>query len=231
MAPSVSAQLVDVVAPRLDYTPPFPMMAVQEIEMSAVVADDEGVRSVRLFYRKKGEEQYKSLAFEKKRGDEKRGVYSLSIPRRDVGPDGVEYYLVAEDRSGNQTVRGEALRPLFMKAILPRPTLEDAQRRFERLRRAWEAKDLVEMQALSEMPKSRELFFEQLFETYRSIAVEVTPEAGDGSDPVAAARFTIQGLVDADGNRVAPAAAWATARVRLPFPHNENEPWGKIIWE
>ncbi len=233
MTASVSAQLIDVVAPRLDYTPPFPMMAVQEIEMSAVVADDEGVRSVRFFYRKKGEEQYKSLSFEKKRGDEKRGVYALSIPRREVVPEGLEYYLVAEDGSGNRTVKGEALRPLFMRAVLPRPTLTDAQRRFAWLKRAWEEKNLAEMQALSEMPKPREEFFRLLFETYRSLAVEMTlddaerPESG----PVAAARFTITGLVDADGNRVAPSAAWATARVRLPFPHNENEPWGKIIWE
>lgn len=209
------------------------MMAVQQIEMSAVVTDEEGVRSVRLFYRKKGEQAYKSRSFEKKRGDEKRGVYVVSIPRLEVGPDGLEYYLVAEDGSGNRTVKGEALRPLSMRAILPRPTLTDAQRRFERLKRAWEEKDLAEMRALSEMPASREAFFQQLFENYRSIDLEVTLEAADrgGSDPVAAARFTIKGLVDSDGNSVAPGAAWSTARVRLPFPRDEKEPWGKIIWE
>jgi hypothetical protein len=209
------------------------MMAVQEIEMSAVVSDEEEVRSVRLFYRKKGEEQYKSLLFEKKRGDKKRGVYALSIPRLDVGPEGLEYYLVAEDASGNQTVKGEALRPLFMRAALPRPTLTDAQRRFERLKRAWEEKNLAEMQALSEMSKSREVFFRQLFENYRSIVVEMTLEESERSEnnPVAAARFTMKGLVDSDGNSVVPAAAWSTARVRLPFPRDENEPWGKIVWE
>lgn len=214
MAFPVSAQLLDVVAPRLDYTPPFPMMAVQEIEMSAVVADEEGVRSVRLFYRKKGEEQYKSLPFEKKRGDEKRGVYALSIPRLEVGPEGVEYYLVAEDGSGNRTVKGEALRPLFMKAILPRPTLKEAQRRFAWLKRAWEEKDLAEMKRLSEMPESREEFFRQLFENYRSIVLEMTSEEAErsGTDRVASARFTLQGLVDAEGNSVVPGTAWATAR-------------------
>lgn len=229
----VSAQLLDVVAPRLDYTPPFPMMAVQEIEMSAVVADEEGVRSVRLFYRKKGEQQYKSLLFEKKKGDEKKGVYALSIPRLDVGPEGLEYYLVAEDGSGNQAVKGEALRPLFMRAVLPRPTLKEAERRFEWLKKAWEKKDLAEMQSLSEMPESREEFFRLLFENYRSIDLELTlePAERNGADPAAAARFTIKGLIDAQGNRVVPGAAWATARVRLPFPRSEKEPWGKMIWE
>lgn len=232
-APSVSAQLIDVVAPRLDYTPPFPMMAVQEIEMSAVVSDEAGVRSVRLFYRKKGEEAYQSLSFEKLRGDEKKGVYRLSIPRLEAGPEGLEYYLVAENVSGNRTVKGEALRPLFMQAILPKPTRKEAQRRFEWLKEAWEEKDLDEMRALSEMPAPREEFFRLLFENYRSVQLEMTLEEADrdGDDRVAAARFMIKGLVDAQGNRVVPGAAWATARVRLPFPRNENETWGKIIWE
>ncbi|TAK10198.1 MAG: hypothetical protein EPO39_00630 [Candidatus Manganitrophaceae bacterium] len=223
-----SAQLRDVVAPRLDYTPPFPITMVQEIEMSAVVTDEGGVRSVRLFYRKKGEQQYKSLLLEKKRGDEKRGVYALSIPRLEVGPEGLEYYLVAEDGSGNQRVKGEALHPMYMRALLARPTLKEAHRRFEWLKQAWEAKDLAEMRALSELPKSREAFLRQMFENYRSIALEMTVEE---AEPVASARFTIKGLVDADGNSVVPGAAWSTARVRLPFPRDENETWGKIIWE
>lgn len=229
----VSAQLLDIVAPRLDFIPPFPITAVQEIEMSAVAADDEGVRSVRLFYRKKGEEQYRSRLLEKQRGDEKRGVYALSISRLDLYPAGLEYYLVAESVSGNRTVKGEALRPLFMRTLLPGPTLDDAQARFERLKRAWEEKNLAEMRSLSEMPESREAFLLQLFENYRSIILEMALEGVErrGIDSAASARFTIKGLVDAEGNRVAPGAVWASARVHLPFPDNEEEGWGKIIWE
>lgn len=128
-------------------------------------------------------------------------------------------------------MKGEALHPLFMQAILPKPTLKEAQRRFEWLKEAWEEKDLAEMRALSEMPAPREEFFRLLFENYRSIDLEVTLEEADRDGGVAAARFTIRGLVDAQGNRVVPGAAWSTARVRLPFPGNENETWGKIIWE
>ena len=222
------AQDRDAAAPHLRYAPPLPMAMFQEIQMTAEVTDLRGVRSVRFFYRKRGEPEYKMLSFEKKEGNERKGVYVRSISRMQIGPEGLEYYLVAENEAGRQASKGKADRPLFMKAVSYRSS--EVRQRFVELKQACEERNLRKVKELSDLSKSREAFLRQLFETYRSINIELKVDETEMTEETASALFTIKTLVDRDGNAVIPGAEWTRAQVQLSSLRDEQERW-KIIWK
>lgn len=216
-------------APRLRYTPPLPMMMVHEIPLVATATDRSGIDSVRLFFRKRGEAEYRSLPFERKGGDETGGTYRLSIARVEVGPEGLEYYLVAENRAGGRSMKGKPEQPLLLQVAPPGPSAWEVRRRFEELRAAWQARDLTSVEALSSLSQEREAFLRQLFDHYREIAVELSME--EPTQEAASARFTIKALVDREGNSVVPGAAWSQARAHLPLALDKEGEWKKIVWE
>jgi len=195
--------------------------------MTAEVSDPEGVRAVRLFYRKKGESDYKTAPFERKEGNEKKGIYVRSMPRSEIAPQGVEYYLVAENAAGRIISKGTADHPLFIKRIAYRTS--EVRQRFQELKRAWEEKDLIKIKALSDLKKSKEEFLRQLFETYRSIDLEMKMDEAEMTEETASALFTIKTLIDRDGNTVLP-GEWAQARVELSSLRDDPDQW-KMNWK
>jgi len=68
----------------------------QPLVIQAIVMDNVAVRDVLVYYRVKGEKVFKyepmSLEF---------NGYQFEIPSEDVGPYGVEYYLLATDDANN----------------------------------------------------------------------------------------------------------------------------------
>ncbi|MBI3802756.1 MAG: hypothetical protein HY282_03245 [Nitrospirae bacterium] len=217
-------------APRLHYIPPLPMMRLHEVQLTASVADRSGVDAVLLFYRKKGTQGYRSIPFERKGGNDREGLYRVSIPRMEVGSEGVEYYLVAESRAGQRSFKGDPARPLLLKIAAPAISALEVRQRFEELRRAWQARDLARIEALSSLSTERKTFLRQLFDHYRAIAIEMSWE-GDKDEEGVWALFTIKELVDQEGNSVVPGAGWSQARIQLPWVLDKEGEWKKLIWE
>lgn len=224
-----TAQSLDVIAPRLHHSPPpFPVRIGREIEVTAEVSDNIAVKSVWLFYRKKGVTEYSGILLKLKEGDEKKGVYTVVISRIETGSEGLEYYFAAEDGADNRTLKGEALRPLFLEI---RPPLEDVKRQFELLKFAWERENLFMIGKLSDLPENWEKVLSQIFEYYSSITLEIAVDEKEMTDEGASALFTFKTLVDPDGSRIVLAPGWSKARLRLLFPRNKDGTWKKIIWE
>jgi hypothetical protein len=110
---------IDLVAPKILHAPPMGIFhGGQEFEIVATVTDaGSGVAGVRLFFRSKGERDYRALEMIADANDR----YRSTIPGEAVDDPGVEYYLEAEDRAGNrvQTLRPPDLSPAFVKIKSP----------------------------------------------------------------------------------------------------------------
>lgn len=204
------------------------MAMFQEINLTAEVSDPEGVRAVRLFYRKRGTSEYKMLPFERKAGNERKGLYVRALPRLEIGAEGLEYYLVAENAAGRETFKGAADHPLMMEGISYRAS--EIGWRFVALKNAWEERDLAKVKRLADLSPAQENFLRQLFDTYRSIDVDVKIDEAAPAEERASALFTIKALVDQDGNAVIPGAEWARARVELSSLRDDPARW-RLIWK
>jgi hypothetical protein len=110
---------IDLVAPKILHARPMGIFhGGQEIEIVATVTDPgSGVAGVRLFFRSKGERNYRVLEMIPDTNDR----YRATIPGEAAEDPGVEYYLEAEDRAGNrvQTLRPPDLSPTFVEVKSP----------------------------------------------------------------------------------------------------------------
>lgn len=113
------APQIDLVAPKILHARPMGIFrGGQEIEIVATVIDPgSGVAGVRLFFRSKGDRAYRALEMVAEANDR----YRATIPSEAVADPGIEYYLEAEDRSGNrvQTLRPPDLSPAFVEVKSP----------------------------------------------------------------------------------------------------------------
>ena len=103
---------IDVTAPTISHEPVAEARpSGAPVVVSATVVDDVAVKDVVLFYRPKGESQYRRLTM-KPAG--KSSLYMATIPGSATEASSLEYYIKAEDSSGNALLRGFSFSPLVI---------------------------------------------------------------------------------------------------------------------
>ncbi len=116
-----SAQLAlpagDLVAPEVSHpVMPNPLEAGASVQIKAAVTDNVGVKSVSLFFRTKGSEQYKRVAMHRAGESDE---YAVTLGSDDLAIPGLEYYIQAMDLAGNSLLHGYSFSPLSVSVIAP----------------------------------------------------------------------------------------------------------------
>ena len=112
----VSAQTDIQLAPAGDISPPMirhtpakePAHPGKPVTITATVTDNNGVKQVVLFYRSRGQQNYRPVVMQPTDTD----VYSVTIAAQDVTTPNIEYYIQATDIAGNTILRAGELFPL-----------------------------------------------------------------------------------------------------------------------
>jgi hypothetical protein len=106
-----------------DKTPPAAENTTDEnrdpnrpITISARVNDNLAVKEVRLYYRKKDQQEYEPVKMMK---SNEEGVYTFGIPSGYHGGKKVHYYIIAIDANGNSKPLGSAEEPLKIEFSIP----------------------------------------------------------------------------------------------------------------
>ncbi len=99
----------DILSPLITHVTPGSKKENEIITLTAIITDDSGINSVTLYYRKVGVTQYTSKYMQTTDWVN----FSVSIPSEMSKPPGVEYYIVAEDKSSlhNVAYAGTAASP------------------------------------------------------------------------------------------------------------------------
>lgn len=84
----------------------------QPYVVSATVSDENGVGNVTLFFRQVGSSIFNSVDMTP---TGKADVFVTEINPAELNPPGLEYYIQAEDTSGNTLLRGFTFEPLVLK--------------------------------------------------------------------------------------------------------------------
>lgn len=105
----------DITAPEVAHEPVTDPIAIDStLTLQATVTDNVGVKSVTLFYRVIGDENYQQLNMKKIGWTD---TYSSNI--ENVPTPGIEYFIQAEDLAGNTLLHGYSFSPLVVKAQTP----------------------------------------------------------------------------------------------------------------
>lgn len=95
--------------PIIVHTPPgIPMVLDEPFLVHAAVSDDVAVAKVRLYFRAEGADGYRSIEMTSTRP----GSYTATIPAHHRSDRAIEYFIQAEDTSGNIALRGAAFEPM-----------------------------------------------------------------------------------------------------------------------
>lgn len=106
-----TAFAADTTPPSILHDPPDAPIALDHpFLVTAVVDDDAGVAGVRLHFRVIGAEEYQSVEMTRTTG----GRYTATIPAHRRSVRAVEYFIAAEDVTGNVALRGGAYSPLLL---------------------------------------------------------------------------------------------------------------------
>jgi len=106
----------DLVAPEVTHTPDTTAMTSGSNKIiKANVTDNVGIKSVILFYRLKGSENYDRLNMSRQGGSSDEYVVEI----KDLSSPGIEYYIQATDLAGNTLLHGYAFSPLAVNVKLP----------------------------------------------------------------------------------------------------------------
>lgn len=104
-AGKVSCTAADTIAPSIYHTPVNQGYLNNNLVISCTASDNIGIQSVTLYYRTKGQNEWKSLAMLKQ-----NDRYSATVFGSDLSLEGLEYYIVASD--GVNTInKGSAENP------------------------------------------------------------------------------------------------------------------------
>ena len=82
--------------------------------IEADVGADADVTSITLFHRFGGEREYRSTPM---RQSGTSGLYAASVPTADTQADRLEFYIVAEDGTGDALLRGNSFEPLVRELL------------------------------------------------------------------------------------------------------------------
>jgi len=94
----ITVSATDIIPPVIVHTPVTAAVANNGVTISAIVTDNVGVASVKLYYRKTGTTPYSNLVM-----TASGTTYSATIPASSVTTAGVDYYLEAKDAVPNTT--------------------------------------------------------------------------------------------------------------------------------
>ncbi len=94
-----------------------------------------------------------------------------------------------------------------------------------KLKTAYDKKDLKALQRMSQMSKNRARFLEQIFGNYQTITVSIADLSIIGNE--AHVVISITKLTSQDGNLVVPSKRWKDAALLV---HRKGGKWGKIVW-
>ena len=104
---------LDLVAPEiLTVKGPDKVYAGSDVKIEVHASDNQGMKSVAIYYRRKGSEQY---AKQEMRRDSAKDRYFIVL--KNIPNPGVEYYLEATDAGGNRVRNGQAYSPLIINAL------------------------------------------------------------------------------------------------------------------
>ncbi|WP_455212859.1 hypothetical protein, partial [Kaarinaea lacus] len=116
-AAQLSLPTGDLVAPEVSHEVITDTLeAGSSVQIKATVTDNVGVKSVTLFYRIKGEEEYERANMIRL-GD--TDEYSVTLGKKDLVEPGIEYYIQAVDLAGNSLLHGYSFSPLAVNVAAP----------------------------------------------------------------------------------------------------------------
>lgn len=107
---------LDLEPPLIEHTPLDVAEAGIRQQFVATVVDDDELGSVRFYYRFQGEPIYSELTM---RRISYSSTYIAEILTDPDSDRAIQYYLQAEDRAGNRTLRGYAFSPITRRIVLP----------------------------------------------------------------------------------------------------------------
>lgn len=102
----ITVQAYDTMAPNIYHSPVVHAFTGSKLMISATVTDNVAVDTVTLYYRTKGDAEWKSknmLSINDK--------YSAAIAAAEVTTEGIEYYIEASDGQGNKICKGSEENP------------------------------------------------------------------------------------------------------------------------
>ena len=108
----ISVRAFDTMAPNIYHSPVYHAFTGSKLMISATVTDNVAVDTVTLYYRTKGESNWKS-----KRMTNNNDKYSAAIGVQEVTTAGIEYYIDAFD-GNNHTYKGTAEEPYVIEVQL-----------------------------------------------------------------------------------------------------------------
>jgi hypothetical protein len=107
----------DLIAPEVSHEViPGTLEAGSSVQIKATVTDNVGVKSVTLFYRTKGEEEYKRISMNR---IGETNEYAVTLGKKDLVEPGIEYYIQAMDLAGNSLLHGYSFSPLAINVVAP----------------------------------------------------------------------------------------------------------------
>jgi len=114
LADQLALPTSDIVAPKVEHQPSNEAaVSGKAYSIIANVTDNNGVKSVLLFYRNIGSSEYNRLLMNSLGGDQ----YGITLDAEIVINPGLEYYIQAEDLAGNTLLHGYSFSPLIVKVI------------------------------------------------------------------------------------------------------------------
>jgi hypothetical protein len=123
-AAQLSLPAGDLVAPEVSHQViPDSLEAGSSVQIKATVTDNVGVKSVTLFYRTVGEEEYKRTNMNRIGETDE---YAVTLGKEALVEPGVEYYIQAMDLAGNSLLHGYSFSPLVVNVIAPTGEAEKA---------------------------------------------------------------------------------------------------------
>lgn len=104
--------VVDVEPPIIELEESPDGVAGQTQVFTALVADDQALKDVKLYYRYEGQQPFASIIMTPLAST---GYYTASVPTSPDETRAIEYYVQARDLGGNRVVRGFAFDPLIRR--------------------------------------------------------------------------------------------------------------------
>lgn len=110
-------------------------------------------------------------------------------------------------------------------SLPPRPDIEVVGEILSKLKSAYEKRDLIALEQISNLSDGRARILEEIFRDYLVVKVSIANFSLAGE--LASANVVITKLVDKDGKVVPPREEWKQSKVLI---RKEGPGWGKVLW-